>query len=105
MKYEFLDAAETELRDAIAWYDARRAGLGPEFFEEIELVVDRVLAAPDQYPHDLTYRGTADVRNALLKRFSYQLIFVLRSDRVLFVAVAHERRKPGYWHGRIVEDS
>jgi toxin ParE1/3/4 len=37
----------------------------------------------------------------LIHRFPYLVIFLELADKILIVAVAHGKRRPGYWHGRI----
>jgi hypothetical protein len=38
-----------------------------------------------------------------LKRFPYALVYIERGDRIIGVAVAHWKRRPGYWRARISE--
>jgi plasmid stabilization system protein ParE len=37
------------------------------------------------------------VRRAVLRRFPYSIIYTLDPDEVLILAVAHQRRRAGYW--------
>ena len=38
----------------------------------------------------------------IVRRYPYALIFVVQSsEHMLLIAVAHEKREPGYWHDRI----
>jgi hypothetical protein len=37
----------------------------------------------------------------MLAWFPYSVIFQEKEDIVLIVAVAHAKRRPGYWRGRI----
>ncbi len=39
----------------------------------------------------------------LVERFHYDVIYIVRDDEVLVVAVAHQRRKPGYWRRRLTD--
>ncbi len=43
-------------------------------------------------------RGT---RIRRLRRFPFQLVYVIESTGVLVLAVAHGRRRPGYWRRRL----
>ena len=36
-----------------------------------------------------------------LTRFPYQLVYRLTADALVIVAIAHEKRDPRYWRGRI----
>lgn len=35
-----------------------------------------------------------------LRRFPYSVIYYIRAEELRVVALAHHRRKPGYWSGR-----
>jgi len=43
----------------------------------------------------------APFRRCLIPKFPYAVIFSVESDQVLIIAVAHTKRKPGYWAGRL----
>ena len=76
MRLELHPEAQTELRKAALWYDARRPGLGDEFISEISASLDRVRDAPESYP---AWPGTRAVdpliRKATLPRFPYLIAF------------------------------
>lgn len=83
---------------AIRWHAAKRPGLGGEFVAEVEDAVRRALHAPETgSPHLF---GT---RRMQVRRFHYDLVYVPRESVILIVAVAHQRRKPGYWRRRLKE--
>jgi plasmid stabilization system protein ParE len=44
------------------------------------------------------YRGTQ--RRYLFRRFPYSIIYQTTADELRVVAVAHQRRRPGYWAKR-----
>ena len=90
-------AAEAELQEAMAWYDARREGLGLLLL----LAVNATLTQVGEAPRSFTLVGPGGrYRRALVARFPYQLIFELGDEHVRVLAVAHLRRQPGYWKGR-----
>lgn len=39
-------------------------------------------------------------RRLLLRRFPYKLIYRPHADRIFIVAVAHHKRRDGYWRRR-----
>lgn len=47
--------------------------------------------------------GVADegIRRRAVRRFPYHLIYLELPDRLQILAVAHDRRRPGYWVGRV----
>ncbi len=92
----FHEQARVELEEAAAWYERQRPGLGSEFRSAVEDAVSRIQANPRNGPYYLA--GT--IRYYLVRRFPY-VIFYAEGESVLRVlAVAHGRRKPGYWRNR-----
>ena len=49
MNFRFLKPAERELREAVAFYDKQKNGLGDEFLDEIDIAIERVLHFPKAY--------------------------------------------------------
>ena len=96
MNVRFDRLADRETREALRWYERRRAGLGGGFVVEVDRAVTRIAAAPE--------RGQViggRFRCVRLRRFPYRLIYeILDAANVLVVAVAHQRRRPGYWSRR-----
>jgi hypothetical protein len=89
----FHSAAEAELYDAIAFYESRRTGLGLAFQSEVERVVDLIQQHPDRWPG---YKNTP-YRKISLDRVPFS-VFYLELEAVTWIAaVAHQKRKPGYW--------
>ncbi len=89
----FHAAAEAELHDAIAFYESRRAGLGLSFRSEVEHVVDLIQQHPDRWAG---YKDTA-YRKCSLDRFPFNVFYLELEDVIWIAAIAHQKRKPGYW--------
>lgn len=91
----FLGAARAELRRAADHYDRKRPGLGDELLAEVERAVLQLCAFPESgAPHH------AKTRRLPLRRFPFLVIYRLQGEELVVVAVAHQRRKPGYWGRR-----
>lgn len=85
---------------AARWYERALSGLGQEFQAEVERVVE--LAAQRKLPGvPIETKAGRPLRRALLKRFPYAVYFELRDEGCVVWAVAHGRRRPGYWKGRL----
>ena len=97
MNVRFVIAAERELDDAVAYYDAQRQGLGREFAEAVAHGVARIAERPYAW-HSLGPR----TRRYRLDRFPYGLVYFIHADHVAIVAVAHHSRHPDFWKGRSV---
>jgi len=92
-----LAAASDELAEAVRWYDARHVGLGREFFDAVVEAVETLQANPEMGAPISADRRT---RRLLLARFPYHLFYRLAPTEIIVVAVAHTKRRPGYWKSR-----
>ncbi|HEV8640926.1 MAG TPA: type II toxin-antitoxin system RelE/ParE family toxin [Methylomirabilota bacterium] len=84
-----------DARAAREWYYARNAETAEAFMAELDLAIERIEDAPRRWP---PYLG--DTRRYLLRRFPFFVVFREVENRVQILAVAHARRRPGYWLGR-----
>jgi toxin ParE1/3/4 len=84
-----------------SWYEEKRSGLGQEFLDAVEAAFVSIGENPLQFGRLETNRSTRDIRRCLLKRFPYLVIFEVRGDECLVVAVAHGRRRPNFWRKRL----
>lgn len=94
--YRFLYPAEEEMTEASLFYEAASLGLGNDFLDDVQRVVDRLRELPY-----LGHEVDLNLRRMLLHRFPFSLIYSVEADAILIVAVAHSGRRPGYWHDRI----
>lgn len=101
MTFGVLPEAELEAAEAALWYEDRRPGLGSDFVAELDRAFERIRTGPAEMPRLETYDGSHEVRRCLLKRFPYLVIFVIRPQSAIVVAVSHARRRPLYWLDRL----
>ncbi|MFZ0501331.1 MAG: hypothetical protein WAM52_19530 [Steroidobacteraceae bacterium] len=97
------EAAAAEAVEAAGWYEARRRGLGEDFRLEFKSALDRLregLLPGTRWPGSLGERG---VKRLLMRRFPFSVVFVEMDQHVVVLALAHHRRKPSYWQGRLGE--
>jgi len=88
--------AEAEMRAAIAYYNSQRAGLGDEFSTAVEQAVGAIVQSPKAFsPH-----GSEGLRKFVMKRFPYYIFYLELDSGIWIAAVAHQRRRPGYWAHR-----
>ncbi len=91
------EAAEAEMLEAAGYYEERASGLGLSFLGEVETMMQTVLTHPEAYQ-----RVGNELRRAILKKFPYSLLYAIESDRIRVIAVAHQKRRPGYWLSRLI---
>jgi plasmid stabilization system protein ParE len=100
MKVRYVDAADVEFRDAINYYNQQRPGLGFEFSDEVKDVIARI----QNYPLAWTPLSKRS-RRAQVHRFPYSIIYEVRGDLIIVVAVQHHRKKPMNLRNRPREES
>ena len=96
MKVSLSAQAELELVEGAAYY-AREANqdIAEAFISEF----DRSARLLGEYPKlGTTWRGR--IRRLPLRRFPYSIVYSLSQAEVRILAVAHQRRRPGFWRGR-----
>jgi hypothetical protein len=96
MRIRFLEIAKIELDEAIQYYNYQAHGLGEVFLAEALKVLDRIAKFPDAW-HACSKR----TRRCQTRRFPYGVIYQIRKEEILIVAIANLHRKPGYWKDRV----
>ncbi len=91
-----LHEAEIELWEAVTYYENQSPGLGADFQREVETSLDVVSRFPDRWP--VRQDGA---RRCMVHRFPYLIVYVVLEDQVWVIAIAHCKRRPDYWSGRI----
>lgn len=96
MNYEFHPEAELEVIESAAWYESEVPGLGVEFGDEVERVIELLLASPE-----IGAVVEGDIRHFVLRRFPFSVIYAVVGQTIYVLAVAHGSRGPGYWQSRL----
>jgi hypothetical protein len=96
MKVNFLEIAQIELNDAIEYYNYEVAGLGDAFLTAILNTLERIGEFPEAWQS-----CSKRTKRCQTRRFPYGIIYQIRENEILVVAVANLHRKPDYWEGRI----
>lgn len=94
--FRFHPEAREDFRDAIRWYRARSTIASVEFRTSASGAIRRIVEAPQRWPKYL--HGT---RRFVVHRFPLSIIYLADPDMVTIIAVAHSKRKPGYWKNRV----
>ena len=89
--------ASRELTEAVRWYESKRAGLGSELFDEFSATITRLTLNPESGNPISADRKT---RRLLVNRFPYQAVCRVRHGEIVIVALAHLKRRPGFWKHR-----
>lgn len=77
-------AAQREFGEAAVWYEKQRPGLGKDFVDRVQRVLDKIADQPEHYP-----LVTNTVREAPVSGFPYAVYYRVRPQQVVIIAVFH----------------
>ena len=93
--------AAADIASAGDWYERHREGLALEFAEEIDRALEVISENPETW---LFWPGSPvefGIRRFMLPRFPFAVAYTMQGEQVIVLAVAHVRRKPGFWLERV----
>lgn len=96
MKAVFLKSAQAELDAAIDYYADHASDRVAEAFLQDALQTRQRLIEHPEIGKAISKR----LRTLAFKHFPYALIYRFSADTISIHAVAHQRRRFGYWTGR-----
>lgn len=88
------DAIE-EAQAAYQWYHQRSPEIAEAFMTELDRGIELIAASPNQWA---SYVG--GTRRWSMRRFPYLVVYREVGGTLQILAVAHVRRRPGYWRKR-----
>ena len=100
-RVRFEGEAAEEYRLAGRWYEARRENLGVEFLDAVDDTIERILALPRSGTRVPSIGPDLPVRRLAVTRFPYHVVYLKMDDDLRILAIAHDRRRPGYWKTRL----
>ncbi len=92
---EFLPGARTDFDQALDWYLERSVPAAIGFASAVDAALETIVDDPDRFPH--IFGGCA---YCALKRYPFRIVFRDEAKRLVVVAIAHAKRRPGYWKHR-----
>jgi plasmid stabilization system protein ParE len=100
-KIEFAPNARAELEAAAEYYERDYAGRGLRFYSAVERAVHAAAAFPEAGPPFPRVTPALAVRRRIVPGFPFVIAYRDRGDVLRVEAVAHVRRRPGYWLRRL----
>jgi len=95
---EFHPEAQEELIGAARYFEAEAENLGVDFIDFVQHSALRLVDFPAS-----GRRIGRRLRRVVVPRFLYLLLYRVERERIFIVAVAHPRRRPGYWRSRVYQ--
>ena len=96
MQIDFHPGAREELDDALGWYLERSPQASQRLAEGVAKALQSINADPWRFG---VVEGNS--RSCSIDRFPYQVVFRIDSNKLYVIAVAHAKRRPGYWKDRL----
>ena len=97
MNYSFHPAAEAEFLESVGYYESKVPGLGDALIAEFEALAKLIGESPKAWQVELE----PAIRRAPLHRFPLSIVYRPTSGDFQVLDVAHDRRRPQYWLGRL----
>lgn len=96
LRLELHPAAIEEAGEAYQRYAQRSPAAADRFLAELDHAYQQILQRPEGWSRYL--HGT---RCYILRRYPFVVVFNKVAESVHVLAVAHARRRPGYWKQRL----
>jgi len=93
---DFHEEAAAEFKEAFRWYFERSTAIAAEFADEVIRAVENIAEAPHRWPAQI-----AGTRKFVMHRFPFLIIYREAASGIQILAVAHAKRRPGYWRSRL----
>ena len=96
MNYSFHPEAKEEFFKTINYFEECQKGLGLSFSKEIFSTIQRIIHFPSAWS-----KFSKNTRRCLTNRFPYGVIYQIKGEEVIIIAVMQLNREPRYWDKRI----
>lgn len=95
-QFFFHPAAIEEAESAARWYRERSSVTATRFVDQLNQVIDKIVEAPGRWAP-----GPRGTRKVKVPSFPFFVVYREAAGMVQVLAVAHGRRRPGYWKNRL----
>jgi toxin ParE1/3/4 len=96
MQLELFEDAAVEIERDRAWYRARSESAEAGFLRELDHAMQQVADSATQWPQYL-----AGTRRYVFPTYPYSIVYFVEEGVIRVVAIAHDKRRPGYWRKRL----
>ena len=95
MRTDFHPGAAEDLETSTDWYAERSPSAARSFLVAVDLAITSIANDPARFLRvDERHQACSVVK------FPFQIVYRHEKDRVVIIAIAHAKRRPGYWRDR-----
>jgi plasmid stabilization system protein ParE len=99
-----LHTATTDVERTSGVYNTKPGRYGAAFENEVDRAFDQIAANPRLYSPCEDGIAGYEFREYFIERFDQRVIYLVRGNDVLVVAVVHASRQEGAWQRNLPED-
>ena len=92
----FRSEVHEEINEAFDYYFKINPSLSAALLIEVEESLHLIASHPQLYP-----LYTRKTRRRILNVFPYSIVFLIKAEVILIVALAHAKQRPSYWRKRL----
>ncbi len=92
---DYLPGARRDFDESFDWYAERSTQAAVRFANAVDAALTAVAADPTRFA---AMDGMH--RECRVKTFPFRVVYRVAEDSVVVVAIAHAKRRPGYWRDR-----
>ncbi|MBN9133351.1 MAG: type II toxin-antitoxin system RelE/ParE family toxin [Nitrosospira multiformis] len=96
MNIRYLPGALGDLNEALTYYYERSPNVAQRFANAVRAEERTIRDFPE-----IAYSLGSNLRILRVTKFPYSLVYRPIEDDILIIAVAHHKRRPGYWKSRV----
>ncbi len=101
LAFVFHPEARAEFFADVDWYEEREVGVGARFEDAVREAIDAVVDSPESWAVWPGWDREPMVRSKGVDDFPYRVVYCVAGEGLAIVAVAHTKRRPGYWRDRV----
>lgn len=99
--FDFHPEARAEFVADVDLYDAREVGVGSGSEVAVRGAIDAAVDSPESWAVRHGWDRQPVVRSKGVNGFPYRVMYFVADELLTIVAVAHAKRRPGYWRERL----
>lgn len=90
------EAAEIDFENSIIWYTTKNLESSNKFISNTKKAID--FAANSPFACSITSKKA---RHVLVHGFPYHVIFLVKNNNIVIIAILHHKRSPNIWKKRV----